>query len=606
VIPIDAAFVKLNPNGTALLYSTYLGGSQFDVPRTLAIDGSGNAYIAGYTVSPDFPTTPGALDRSNPCSDAFVAKINPSASGEESLVYSTYFGADSGGCGPAEIGLGIAVDGEGNAYLAGTTTDGATPTTEGAFDRTHNGSYDAFVAKINPEGSALVYSTFLGGNGVDQAVDIAVDVHGHAYLIGATASGDYPTTPSAFDTSHNGGYDVFVSKLGPAGDNLLYSTYLGGSSVEVDPNDRDPLAIALDTSGNAWVTGATSSVDFPATENAMDRTFGGGANDAFLTKLASSGESLLYSTYVGGSGFEEGRGVAVDGLGVPYVTGSTDSFDFPTTPGAFDRSHNGLLDVFLLSPLNHDPIIITTSGPPGPISLGSPGNGLASVSASFSDVDRGDWHSCTFSWDDGATPTTTAGTVAESNGSGSCTGSFTHTQAGVYAVTVTVNDSASGSDTAVYEFVVIYDPDGGFVTGGGWISSPAGAYAPDPTLIGKATFGFVSKYEKGASVPTGETEFQFHATDLSFRSTSYDWLVIAGARAQYKGLGTINGAGDYGFLLTAIDGQVSGGGGTDKLRVKIWNKANGNAIVYDNKMGAPDDDPPTTVLGGGSIVVHKK
>jgi hypothetical protein len=603
-IPIDAAFIKLNPAGTTLLYSTYLGGSEFDVPRALAIDGSGNAYIAGYTASGDFPTTPGALDPTNSCLDAFVSKINPNVSGAGSLVYSTYYGSDSGGCGSQEIGLGIAVDGEGNAYLVGSTTDPATPTTEGAFDRTHNGSYDAFVAKINAEGSALAYSTYLGGSGGDQALDVTVDAQGHAYVTGATESGDYPTTPSAFDTSHNGGYDVFVTKLGLAGETLVYSTYLGGSSIEVDPNVRDPLAISLDATGNAWVTGSTSSLDFPTSEDAMDKTFGG-SYDGFLTKVDSSGASLLYSTYIGGTGYEEGRAVDVDANGIPWVTGATDSFDFPTTPGAFDRIHNGVFDVFLLSPHNHDPIITATSGPPGPISLRSPGIGLASVSASFSDVDGGDSHSCTFSWDDGATPTTTVGTVTETNGSGSCTGSFIYSEVGVYAVTVTVADSASGSDTAVYEFVVIYDPDGGFVTGGGWIDSPPGAYSGDPTLAGKATFGFVSKYKKGASVPTGETEFQFHAAALNFQSVSYDWLVIAGARAQYKGSGTINGAGDYGFLLTAIDGQINGGGGTDKLRIKIWDTASGG-VVYDNKMGAPDDDPPTTVLGGGSIVVHKK
>lgn len=143
---------------------------------------------------------------------------------------------------------------------------------------------------------------------------------------------------------------------------------------------------------------------------------------------------------------------------------------------------------------------------------------------------------------------------------------------------------------------------GGFVTGGGWITSPAGAYTPNLSLTGKANFGFVSKYQKGASVPTGQTEFQFKVANFNFQSTSYDWLVIAGARAQYKGTGTINGAGSYSFLLTAIDGQISGGGGSDKFRIKIWDAG---GVVYDNQMGAGDNDNPTTVLGGGSIVIHK-
>lgn len=145
---------------------------------------------------------------------------------------------------------------------------------------------------------------------------------------------------------------------------------------------------------------------------------------------------------------------------------------------------------------------------------------------------------------------------------------------------------------------------GGFVTGGGWINSPVGAYIPDPSLTGKATFGFVSKYKKGATVPTGETEFQFKVADLNFHSDSYDWLVIAGARAKYKGTGPINGEGEYGFMLTAIDSDILGGDKLDKFRMKIWDKAT-DQIVYDNQLYALDDADPTTVLRGGSIVVHK-
>jgi hypothetical protein len=176
---------------------------------------------------------------------------------------------------------------------------------------------------------------------------------------------------------------------------------------------------------------------------------------------------------------------------------------------------------------------------------------------------------------------------------------------GVYTLTLGVDDGHGGEGFSNSELFVVYDPSEGFVTGGGWINSPAGAYVADPTLIGKATFGFVSKYEKGAIVPTGETEFQFKVANLNFHSSSYDWLVVAGARAQYKGVGKINGTGDYGFMLTAIDGQVNDGGGVDKFRMKIWDKANGEVLVYDNKLGASDDALPSTALGGGQIVIHK-
>ena len=155
---------------------------------------------------------------------------------------------------------------------------------------------------------------------------------------------------------------------------------------------------------------------------------------------------------------------------------------------------------------------------------------------------------------------------------------------------------------------MVYDPDGGFVTGGGWIDSPLGACtlsADCDTETGKANFGFVSKYKNGATTPTGQTEFQFKAGHLNFHSGSYDWLVIAGAKAKYKGTGTINGTGNYGFMLSATDGQVNGGGGVDKFRMKIWDKDAGDVVVYDNQMGAADDDDPTTAINGGSIKVHK-
>lgn len=175
---------------------------------------------------------------------------------------------------------------------------------------------------------------------------------------------------------------------------------------------------------------------------------------------------------------------------------------------------------------------------------------------------------------------------------------------GIYDVCLTVNDGTVDSDPNC-TMVVVYDPSAGFVTGGGWINSPAGAYTADPSLSGKANFGFVAKYKKGANVPDGNTQFQFKAGDLNFHSSSYQWLVVAGKKAQFKGEGTINGSGHYGFMLTAIDGQISGGGGVDKFRIKIWDMDNGDALVYDNQMSGADTADPTTVLGGGSIVIHK-
>jgi subtilisin family serine protease len=247
---------------------------------------------------------------------------------------------------------------------------------------------------------------------------------------------------------------------------------------------------------------------------------------------------------------------------------------------------------------NLTPVVGLATGPAAPMQR----NSSATIVVPFTDAGVQDTHTCLINWDDG---TTTAGTVTETNGSGTCTGTRTYANAGVYEVFVTIVDDDGGIAATSYRYVVIYDPNGGFVTGGGWIASPAGAYAINPVASGKANFGFVSKYVKGANVPAGETEFQFKAGDFNFKSTVYEWLVIAGARAQYKGSGAINGSGDYGFLLTAIDGQVNGGGGLDRFRIKVWNKAT-SAVIYDNAPGSDDlDTSNTTVVSGGSVTIHK-
>lgn len=231
-----------------------------------------------------------------------------------------------------------------------------------------------------------------------------------------------------------------------------------------------------------------------------------------------------------------------------------------------------------------------------PLPVGS----LINANAEFSFTDFDDSHTAIWDWGDGST---SAGTVVESDGIGSVAGSHTYTTAGVFTVTLTVSDLCNFSDRTYYRYIVIYDPDAGFVTGGGWIQSPAGAYSADSTLSGKANFGFISKYKKGASVPTGQTEFNFNLADLEFHSTSYQWLVIANTKAMYKGEGTINNEGEFGFMLSAIDGDLSGGE-EDRFRIKIWDKYT-EEVVYDNQFGAGDDADPATVISGGNIAIHK-
>ncbi|HEX4640263.1 MAG TPA: SBBP repeat-containing protein, partial [Chthoniobacterales bacterium] len=310
-----------------LVYSTYLGGSNVDQGNAIAVDSSGNAYVTGVTLSVDLPTTTGAFQTTYMgANDVFVTKLNPTGSG---LLYSTYLGGGGG-----DSGNGIAVDTAGNAFVTGFTTSTDFPTTTGAFQTVKGAAQDAFIAKLDPTGSALVYSSYLGGNSTESGNGIAVDSLGNAYVTGITGSLNFPTTVGAFQTSRTGVSDAFVSKLDLTGTTLVYSTYLGGSNTD------QGNAIAVDSSGNAYVTGNTFSLDFPTTFGAFQTAKGAG-QDAFITKLDPTGSALVYSTYLGGSVDDVGFGIAVDALSDAYVTGFTTSTDFPTTTGAFQTTYAG-------------------------------------------------------------------------------------------------------------------------------------------------------------------------------------------------------------------------------------------------------------------------
>ena len=324
---VDAFVTKLAPDGLAIEYSTYLGGSGDDRGRGVALDTAGNGYIAGITVSSDFPTTVGAFDTTaNGAEDAFVTKMNATGS---TLVYSALLGGDS-----TDYGLGIAVDGAGSAYMTGRTLSSTFPTTVGGFDTTPGGSADAFIAKVDPLGATLSYSTFLGGSAFDQGFRVAVDSLGAAYVVGLTLSADFPTTPGAFDRSYGGGSgDVFVAKLNGSGSALGFSTLLGGGGLDFAGG------IAVDTMGYTYVSGVTASSDFPTTANAPDMSANGG-NDVFVAKLTPNGGALMYATYLGGTGQDESRALAIDTVGAAYVAGITASTGFPTTAGALDLTFN--------------------------------------------------------------------------------------------------------------------------------------------------------------------------------------------------------------------------------------------------------------------------
>jgi uncharacterized repeat protein (TIGR03803 family) len=297
---------------------------------------------------------------------------------------------------------------------------------------------------------------------------------------------------------------------------------------------------------------------------------------------------------------------ATTGSGVNNASGSVLNLGVTTvTYTIIDAAGLTASCSFTVTVVNPKPVVTLTGPASGSLyAINTPVN----FTATFTDAGGGT-HTGTWMLD--SIPQAAA--IVEPSGAtpGSANATYTFTAPGVYTVKLTVNGSSGGSGMAnqiggMDLLVVVYDPSAGFVTGGGWINSPVGAYVADPSLTGKANFGFVSKYQKGATIPTGETEFQLRFASFKFHSTSYQWLVVSGAKAQYKGFGQINGTGDYGFLLTATDGQFTNGGGVDRFRIKIWNRAT-SAVVYDNALGSPEDIDLANPLaiGGGSIVLHK-
>jgi hypothetical protein len=409
----DAFVSKVNPAGSALVYTTFVGGTGLDYANAIAVDDKGSAYITGHAGSRDFPT----VNAFQPTQrggfwNAFVSKL--SADGA-TLIYSTYLGGNN-----FDEGQGIAVDSEGNAYVTGYSKSPDFPMAN-AFQPTYRGSQDVFVSKFNPSGTALVYSTYLGGDADEEGKSIAVDRDGNAYITGATQSSPFPTVnpfqrfPSRRITAD---YDAFISKFNAAGSALVYSTYFGGGGFEAG------MGIAVDATGSASVTGYTNSSDFPtanplyrfgstrcydafvskftpegsaleySTQLGPDRSTAdaancaqglgiavdstgntyvtgmirspvfpnvnslqgsyGGNDDAFVGKLNAAGSALLYSTYLGGNGSDKGLGIAIDGAGNAYVMGQTESANFPTTTPSRPRSASA--SVFLAKIIDADPL----------------------------------------------------------------------------------------------------------------------------------------------------------------------------------------------------------------------------------------------------------
>ncbi|MBI2816754.1 MAG: SBBP repeat-containing protein [Acidobacteria bacterium] len=339
----DVFVTKLNPAGTALVFSTFIGGAGQEQANCIAVDSTGNVYIAGSTMSADFPVILGGIKitYSSPYEDGFITKLAPDGA---TLVFSTYFG----GTGQDQI-FGIAVDATGNAFIAGRTDSDIFPTTAGAFQTASAGAPDAFVAELNSLGNNLVFSTLLSGEGVDGAFAIALDSMLNIVVTGVTNSLSFPFL-NAFQTGWVGATDVFVTKLNSAG-MPLFSTYIGGQGTD------QGNAVAVDTAGNVYVTGLTNSPDFP-TMNALQQAIGGSFANAFVTKFNASG-GMVYSTYLGGSGGSNGTGISADATGNAFVTGSA-GVGFPTANPIQNTPGGGVANAFV-SKLNATGTALTYS-----------------------------------------------------------------------------------------------------------------------------------------------------------------------------------------------------------------------------------------------------
>jgi len=411
---------------------------------------------------------------------------------------------------------------------------------------------------------------------------------------------------SGNDASGNGAGNGI--RLLASSSNTITTNTANGNGVGIFLSNGSASNIITGNTANGNLNGIRLDA---SPSNTVTANSAGGSTFNGIHLLSALSNSLTGNT-ASGNGW---NGIFLDcGSSLNTVTGNTANGNVlhgisssPSNTVTGNTVSGNSLSGLFVDCVPHFPPVAAITGPLAGtvLAVGVP----ALFTATVDDPDAGDSHTATWTLTSPGATLVVAGTVTQTLGGATVTASVIFTIAGIYAVSLSVSDSYGDTDTAstiggLPAFVVVYDPEGGFVTGGGWINSPEGAYVANLGLTGKATFGFVAKYQKGATTPTGQTEFHFKAGYLNFHSATYDWLVVGGARAQFKGTGTINGAGDYGFLLTAVDGQLPGGGGSDLFRMKIWDRATG-LVVYDNLMDAADDAAPTTTLGGGSIQIKK-
>jgi len=321
-----------------LIDSTYVGGSQYDYGNEVVVDEDDEIYVVGTTSSSNFPRK-NALDSSynGGDSDIFIFKMTNDCS---DIIFSTFIGGDD-----EDEGFSIAIDDNNDIYITGSTKSSDFPTSDEAYDTSHNGEDDVFVVKISNDGSELQYSTLIGEDNLDVGISIEVDVDGYAYVAGDTGSWEFPTTNNAYDTEHGHQYDIFLLKLETDGSDLVYSTFIGDSDSEQVGD------MTLDDQKNAYITGYTDSSDFPTTDDVYDDSING-QDDIFISKVNNDGTDLVFSTFVGGNQNDYGKGITIDENNNVYIAGSTQSNNFPVTDNVYQGIRSGSTDSCLLKILN--------------------------------------------------------------------------------------------------------------------------------------------------------------------------------------------------------------------------------------------------------------
>ncbi|MFL5807536.1 MAG: PKD domain-containing protein [Roseiflexaceae bacterium] len=569
------------------VWTRQFGTVGLDEVQAISADASG-IYLAGYT-SGVFPGQPWGGSR-----DAFVVKY--AASG--TALWARQFGTTG-----AEEARGIAADASG-VYVAGLTS--------GTFPgQIRVGDWDGFVRKYDAGGTG-VWTRQFGTVGRDEVHAVSADASGiyvAGYTLGAFPGYINAGSSDAFARKYAAdGIEVWTRQFGtPAGDEANgvsvapTGIYVVGYTVGTFPGQ--PAARSAD----AFVAKFANS---PPVVNAGGPSTGAEGTAVPLAGTASDsdGDPLLVSwSYMAASSVDAGTKCEfADASALKTTLTCTDDGTYTATLTVSDGVNPPVSASTTITLDNLAPALTFAAPAAGTLSAV---NTAVDLTVTFTDAGANDTHngpsggSCRIDWADG---TIEDGRVTEPNGSnpGTCDSSHTYNSIGVYTVQATLTDD-DGAAAAQSMLVVVYEPGAGFVAGNGWIDSPAGAYQKDPPLSGRADFGFVSKYHQGAGTPTGQTQFQFRFADLDFRSQAYDLLDVAGERAQYYGTGTINGVGNYGFMLIAIDSGPVGVGGADKFRMKIWDKDNGDALVYDSQLGAEDTAEPS-IIAGGSIVIYSQ